>query len=700
MLRIAAASSKRRIDLHQGTTAYLLLKRSLHIVSAPSLSPLSSVADYYHTPRSGQFRQRTRFSTSSISASSTKDDEKDDTSKRLSLSDISALSKNSESDEPITKSKDESYETLQRLYAFSKPEHSLIAWSAATLLVTSSSTLILPTASGHVLDMILSGDPTVSPTLVASGLFGLTAVAGAGVYARTLWLQQAGNALVARLKEQLFGAIVQQEMAYLDRVKTGDFMTRLSQDTTLIQGAVTTQAVAGLRAIVMSTGSTILLFNTSTTLAMVSLATLPPLFLAARQVGQNLREQQREVQTLHSKAGSIAEEALNGIRTVVQFGAESQEAQRYSQAALLAHDKAMETGRTQALFNAAVHVGANGAILGVLGYGGSMVLAGDITAGDLTGFLMYSLLLAGNVSSLSGTYSEVMKAVAGADRIWEVMDRRPAIPSSFDETKTANAAYDHPLPVEFRNIQFAYPTRSEKTILGPDFSLKVTPGEVLALVGGSGSGKSTLASLLTRLYDIDDPELNHNQSAILVDGRDIREWDPRALRQEVVGIVSQEPWLLDGSIANNIRYGRPTATDEEVEEAARLAHVLPFTKLFSKGMDTQVGPRGTQLSGGQKQRVAIARLILKDPPVVILDEATSALDAESEYLVKKAIDSAMKGRTVISIAHRLSTIRGADRIAVLQQGQIAEVGTFEELSTKEDGAFRSLMGRQLISSSQ
>jgi len=532
-----------------------------------------------------------------------------------------------------TDNREQNLDTLQRLATFSKPERSLIGWSAATLFVTSSTTLILPTASGRVLDMVLSGDPTASPMLVAVGLFGLTAVAGAGVYARTLWLQQAGNTLVARLKQHLYGSMLSQEMAYLDGMKTGDLMTRLSQDTTMIQSAVTTQAVSALRAIVMSTGSAIMLFQTSTTLALVSLGTLPPLFLAARRVGQTLREKQREVQTLHSAASTIAEEGLNGISTVVQFGAEGHEWNRYAQAVTKAHDAAILTGKTQALFDGAVHIGANGAILCVLGYGGSMVLAGTITAGDLTGFLMYSLLLAGNISSLSGTYAEVMKAVAAADRVWEVIDRKPLMTSSLDLTKipvttinndqndpaptTSNntALFESPLSIKFQGIQFAYPGRPDKTVLGPNFCLDIEPGEVLALVGGSGSGKSTMASLLTRLYDV-----SNNDGAILINDKDIREWDPVELRQQAIGIVSQNPWLMDGTIEENIRYGRPSAKDDEVQKAAKLANVLSFTRLFSEGLQTRVGPRGKQLSGGQIQRVAIARLILKDPPIVVLDE--------------------------------------------------------------------------------
>lgn len=574
----------------------------------------------------------THFSTKNTTSFSNADTVKDDKEESIvvtSKDEASALDSNNN-----TQNHSQDLSVLGRLVNFAQPEHALIYSSALTLLVTSSVTLILPTASGRVLDMVMSGDPSVSPGLVAAGLFGLTALAGTGVYARTLWLQQAGNTLVARLKQQLYRAILRQEVAYLEQVKTGDFMTRLSQDTTLIQSAVTTQAVAALRAIVMSTGSAIMLFQTSTTLALVSLGTLPPLFLSARYVGQILREKQRLVQTLHSQSSSMAEEALNGIATVKQFGGELQEANRYGKGVEEAHAQAISTGQTQALFDAAVHVGANGAILCVLGYGGSMVMAGTISAGDLTGFLMYSLLLAGNVSSLSGTYAEVIKALAAADRVWEIIDRQPAIPfgsesPSFDNNSDATPQSlfhrQHPMSVEFRNVKFAYPARKEETILGPNFSLHVQPGELLALVGESGSGKSTLASLLTRLYDIDNEDDGEAKGAILIQGKDIRDWDPRELRQRVVGIVSQEPWLMDGTIEENIRYSRPSATDAEVLEAAEHANVMSFARQFPHGLQTKVGPRGTQLSGGQKQRVAIARLILKDPPIIVLDEGTESV---------------------------------------------------------------------------
>ena len=434
----------------------------------------------------------------------------------------------------------------------------------------------------------------------------------------------------------------------------------------------------------------------------------------------------------------------------------------------------VRAGYAQAWFDGTVHTAANAAILGVLGYGGTMVLSGSISAGDLASFLLYSMLVAGNISALSSTYADVMRAVGASGRVFAIIDRKPDMPSIMERTNVMNGSAEEeksnvekresktqadevqPLSIDFSNVTFSYPLRPEMNILGPHFNLQVEEGEVLALVGGSGSGKSTVAALLTRLYDVDNVG-----GAVSVGGMNIAELNPQELR-ESVGIVSQEPVLFATTIMENIRYGRLGATDEEVMVAAEAARVMEFATNFPEGLNTEVGSRGTQLSGGQKQRVAVARVILKDPPIVILDEATSALDAESEHHVQSAIAKIMDGRTVsffhskftffyfflfiffgmlfffflshsltvflssssflfpslflflplplplsppcsfaqvISIAHRLSTIRTADRIAVLKDGVVIEEGTFDNLSSKkEGGAFRDLMQRQLTGS--
>jgi len=628
-----------------------------------------------------------------------------------SSSSTSFLATESSSTASDTTSKNEQREIYLRLASFAEPEYKLIGASAATLGITSSVTLLLPYMSGQVIDMALAasngsgGDEVFHPTTVALGLFGLTALAGAGVYARSLMLAKAGNRIVARMRRQLFASTLEQDASYFDMNSHGDLLSRLTSDTILVQSAVTDDAVSALRATVMSTGSIALLFYSSPSLALVSLSTLPPVFLAARRFGRKLKTRQEEVQELQSVATTLSEQALSGIKTVRQFAAEQHEFERYDRAITKAHDAAVNVGATQALFDGCIHVAANGAVLCVMGYGGTLVLSGEMSPGDLAGFLMYSLLFAGNIGSLSETYAEVTKAVAAAGRVFEVMDHKPSIPASIhtdrekDSTKGGHKnsigdliPTDTPLSVEFRNVSFVYPSRPDAPVLGPGFSLSVQPGEVLALVGGSGSGKSTVSALLTRLYDVSSPE---GVGGVYVDGRDVRTLDASSLRRGV-GVVAQEPLLFSGTIADNIRYGRLDATDEEVREAARVAHVLEFANRLPDGLDTDVGQRGSGLSGGQKQRVAIARTILKDPPIIVFDEATSALDSESEFHLKHAIETVMKGRTVISIAHRLSTIRGADKIAVLKGGTIVEVGPFDDLVKNKNGAFNELMGRQLV----
>mmetsp|Transcript_4747 Transcript_4747/g.9311 ORF Transcript_4747/g.9311 Transcript_4747/m.9311 type:complete len:693 (+) Transcript_4747:206-2284(+) len=602
---------------------------------------------------------------------------------------------------------------LQRLYEIAEPERKLILASAATLAVTSSITLLLPYACGHVLDAAIleasttpgtnaDGSGQFSPVTIALGLFGLTGTAGLGVYARSLMLNMAGNRIVSRIRQRLFSSILSQESAFFDKTKSGDMISRLSNDSWFIKSAMTTEAVAGLRGVVMSVGSTSLLFYTSPKLALVSLLSIPPVFLMARIVGRKLKEKQKTVQSLHGTATDIAEEVFGGIKTVQLFNAERSECDRYDAAIANAHDEEISVGRTKAAFDGVVHVAANGAVLLVMGYGGTLVLANELSAGDLTGFLMYSLLMAGNVSSLSGTYAEMMKSIAAAGRVFDVIDRVPEIPSSLRTASTdeerdaeeensripffAHGKDRESISIRFDGVEFTYPIRPDAPVIGPDFSLDIDAGSVVALVGGSGSGKSTVSLLLARLYNID-------KGNIFLNGRDLMDIEPAIVREQI-GVVSQEPLLFSGSISDNIKFGRPDASDDEIREAARAAHVTHFTDDLPLGLETEVGPRGTQLSGGQKQRVAIARVMLKDPPICVLDEATSALDARSEYHINQALKAMAKGRTVISIAHRLSTIKEADRIAVLKGGEIVETGTFHELIESE-GAFHRLVKQQL-----
>jgi ABC-type multidrug transport system fused ATPase/permease subunit len=598
--------------------------------------------------------------------------------------------------------------SVYKLFHFSKPEWSLIGASTGTLVVTTSITLFLPYASGKLMDITIAGDAAAtSPFLMSGGLFGLICISGIGIYFRRMWLSKAGNRIVARLRQQAFQKMVIQDLPYLEHISTGDFLSRLSADTQIIQSVVTSQSVAGFRSICIIAGSASMLFYTSPMLATMSLCTLPPIFISARHVGSKLQEQQLKVQELQAEATSYAEQALSGIKTVKQFNGEEYESHRYAMSVAHAHRTALDTAHMQAQLEGLTDVASRGAFLGVFVYGGSLVLQGDMTGGDLTGFILYSFLMAANLSLLSGVYADFSRAIAASDRVMEILERTPKTPPP----SSTMHLYDDPLnppsyiwcpppslihegikneptSVRIQNLTFAYPTRSEIPVLH-NLSLVIEPGKVLSLVGGSGSGKSTIASLLTRLYEVP-------RGSIYINDQDLHDFTPEDLRQQI-GIVSQEPTLFKGSITDNIRYGMWSSTQEEVYEAANLAHVLDFANQFPLGMDTMVGAKGAQLSGGQKQRVAIARCLLKNPPFVILDEATSALDAQSEHLVQQALSRIMtSNKTVLSIAHRLSTIRHSDRIAVMKHGKIVEEGTFEELTKKTDGPFWQLMKMQLL----
>jgi ABC-type multidrug transport system fused ATPase/permease subunit len=604
-----------------------------------------------------------------------------------------------------------SRDSIQRLMEFSRSEWKWIGLSASTLGLTSSVTLLLPYASGSVIDYtITNSSDGYSPMVMATGLFALSAVAGGGVYLRNIWLARAGNRIVARLKQQLYSSILRQETAFLDQqTSTGDLISRLTADATLVQSAVTTQAVSALRGVIMSTGSAGMLLYTSPTLAAISCCTLPPVFIMTRQVGRRLAKQQKGIQELLGEATSMAEQSLNHISTVKQFVAQDFESNRYRNSIAAAHAKAVETAHMQAQLEAGAHIAGNAAILGVLGYGGTMVLDGTISAGDLTGFVMYSLILAGNLSGMTVIYSDLIRSSASSNRILEILDRTPKIEPansltlhedinplasieyipSYAHVKKKQSTIVSPASIDIQALNFAYPSRPDVQVMN-NFNLNISPGETVALVGSSGSGKSTVANVLTRLYDTAEDD-----NSIRINGRSIREYDPHELRH-MIGIVSQDPVLFRGTIRDNIRYGEwDNVTDEDILEAARQAHVLEFTDKFPDGLDTMVGP--TQLSGGQRQRIALARVLAKKSPIIILDEATSALDARSEYLVQQALQElfASGGRTIISIAHRLSTIRHSSRIAVVENGSVVQTGTFETLQATE-GPFRALMKTQLI----
>ncbi len=505
------------------------------------------------------------------------------------------------------------------------------------------------------------------------------AVLGVSIARRYMLFSRAGERVVARLRGDLFASLMSQEIAFFDAQKTGELTNRLSADTTVLQNTVSANISMGLRNFAAVAGGMVLLFFTSPQLTLLMLAIVPPVALGAVFYGRKVRKLSKDVQDALAKSSEVAEESLSGIRTVRSFAAEHTELKRYRGAVEGSLALAFHRIRLTATFIGAASFAVGIAGVVVFWYGARMVIAHELTPGTLIIFLMYTVMVASALGALSELWADYNRAAGAAERVFELLERKPMITSG--ESKVLPQLQGR---VSWENVEFAYPTRLDMPVLR-GFDLALKPGEVVALVGPSGAGKSTIASLLYRLYD---PQ----QGRVLLDGVPLTELDQNWLRQQI-GVVAQEPLLFSTTVAENIRYGRPTATDAEVEAAARTANAHTFVTSFPEGYQTLVGERGVQLSGGQKQRVAIARAVLKDPKLLILDEATSALDAESEHLVREALERLMKGRTTLVIAHRLSTVQGADRVIVLDAGRVAQVGTHASLVI-EEGIYKRLVERQ------
>jgi ABC-type multidrug transport system fused ATPase/permease subunit len=557
----------------------------------------------------------------------------------------------------------------------------VLVGATALLLLGSLAALAYPQGIRIIVDGATAGRSVITVRNAALLMGALAVLQGLAVAGRAWLFSLAGERGVKRVREQLFRSLVSQEIAFFDGQRTGDLQSRLSSDTASLQGLLSTQLSMTLRNAVQVVGALALLIYTSPRLTAVMLSVIPAVAFGAVFYGRKIRGLSRQSQDALADAGHVAEESLSAIRTVRAFAAEDAEDRRYGAAVTRAFGLARTRAIAGSIFMGAAYAGIYGAIAVVLGYGGALVAAGDLTAGALTAFLVYTLLIAMGLGTLADLWAEAMRGLGSAERVFELIDRAPAMSLRGGrqlERVAGRLAYE--------DVRFSYPARPDQVVLhGVD--LLVEPGEVVALVGPSGAGKSTLGSLLVRLYD-------PSAGRLTLDGVDLRELDPSWLRAQV-GVVSQEPVLFSTTIAENVRYGRPGATDAEVHDALRNANALAFVQGFPDGLATKVGERGQQLSGGQKQRIAIARAILKDPRLLLLDEATSALDAESEALVQEALSRLMRGRTSIVIAHRLSTVVGADRVVVIDGGRVVEAGRHAVLVGR-GGAYARLVERQVL----
>ncbi len=571
--------------------------------------------------------------------------------------------------------------SLGRLLGLARPETGRLVLGTVFLVVGTLMGLLVPQAFRVILDSAVGkvgGFWTIDRAALALVL--LAAVQAVTTALRFVYFTSAGERVVTRLRNDLFERLLAQEIAFFDERKTGELTSRLAADTTLVQNAVSVNISMGLRFAAQVLGGVGFLVYTSPILTAVMLGVVPPVALGAVAYGRRVRKLSREAQDALARASEVAEETLAGIRTVRAFAAEKAEAGRYAKAVWDAFAVIWRRIVTSSVFMSVSSFAVFAALALVLWYGGRLVSQGDMTPGGLTSFLIYTLMVAFSLGGISELWADLMRASGAAERVFELIDRPPSIPL----TEGARPASVEGR-IELSRVSFAYPSRKDMPVLR-ELDLAIEPGEVVALVGPSGSGKSTIAALLLRLYD-------PSEGTIALDGQDLRVLSPEWLRRNV-GVVSQEPLLFSCSVADNIRYGRTTATDAEVEAAARAANAHEFVSKFPEGYETLVGERGVKLSGGQKQRVAIARAVLKDPRILVLDEATSALDAESEHLVKEALDRLMKGRTTLIIAHRLSTVMGANRVVVIEDGKIVESGDHATLM-QQGGLYRKLVDRQL-----
>lgn len=571
---------------------------------------------------------------------------------------------------------------LRSLFGLLRPYRGRWMLSTVLLLAGAGVNLALPQALRVAIDDALStGDRAALGriTLMALGGFVVLGVlTGLRNYLMT-WL---GSRVVSDLRVRTFRHLLRHPPGYFHERESGALLSRLTSDIGALQHAVGAEFSIALRSAITVLGGVAVLTWTSPKLTSVMLALLPPLVVGAVWLGRRIRKRAREVQDAIADANAGLKEAVVGIDTVQTFNAEPWELGRYGQRI----EDAFDAGISVAVLRAGVF-GASQALIysavaAILWWGGGMVIDGGLTSGALASFLLYTLMVSGALVSLADIWANLQRALGASLRVFELVDEDPAIASPPEGHAPASVRGE----VALDHVRFVYPSRPEVFALD-DVSLTMQPGEVVALVGPSGAGKSTIASLLHRFHD-------PTEGQVLVDGVPLSDWDLDALRR-AIATVQQEPVLFSGTIAENIRYGRPDATEAEVIEAAREACVADFVDRLPEGYDSRVGERGVKLSGGERQRIAIARALLADPRILILDEATSHLDAENEALVQLALSRLLQGRSTLVIAHRLSTVRDADRIVVLQEGRVLEQGTHASLM-EEGSLYPRLVARQRL----
>jgi ABC transporter fused permease/ATP-binding protein len=575
-----------------------------------------------------------------------------------------------------------SFRNLVGLYRFMLPYRGYFISGLFFLFFSSTVVLAFPYFTGKLIDAALGkgGFFLQGINQITLALAAILLIQSVFSFLRIYFFTRVSERSMADIRASLYQKLMDLPLSFYDSRRTGELMSRITADVALLQDTFSITLAEFFRQVcVLVFGLVVLFFNTPR-LTFFMLGIVPVLVLAGLFFGRYIRKLAKQTQDELANANVVVEETLQSVSMVKAFTNQGFEVARYRQALDRVIATALHGAGYRGAFVSFIVLALFGAIVAVLWYGAGLVARGEITIGDLTAFVIYTMFIAGSIGGLGDIYSQLQRAVGASERVREILE----LPG---EPTTTGAAFAARGQIEYRQVQFAYPTRADVPVLR-GLDLEITPGQKVALVGASGAGKSTIAQLLLRFY-----EPSHGQ--IWLDGRPIDQYPLAAYRQNV-GIVPQEILLFGGSIRENIAYGRPGATEAQIMEAAQRANAWEFIRSFPEGLDTRVGERGVKLSGGQRQRIAIARAILKDPAILILDEATSSLDAEAETLVQEALEQLMQGRTTLIIAHRLATVRGVDCIYVLDQGRVAEQGTHEQLLLNDGGLYANLVRLQTL----
>ena len=572
---------------------------------------------------------------------------------------------------------------LRGMWPFLKPHRALAIGWLVFLAMSSGASLLLPLAFRHIIDKGFghSSLTVINQTFMA--LFGVALVLAVATAARYYCITLLSERALASLRKTLYAQVIRLDVSFFERSRVGELLSRLSADTEVVQALIGSGVSVALRSAVMLIGAAVAMVWTAPSLAGLTALVIPAVMLPILVFGRRVQKLSRASQDRLADAAAIANETLNASTAVKAYAREKIESHRYSDAIIRALATARRRIGMRSLLTMAVIVLVFGAITLVLWAGARHVLAGTLDAGVLGQFVLYAIFAAGSVAGLSEVWGDVLRAAGAMERLSELLDERaeivdPAQPLALPRPITGELRFD--------SVSFHYPTRPGTTALH-DFTLDVRPGETVALVGPSGAGKSTVFSLLLRFYD---PQ----SGSISLDGIDLRAVTLDDLRG-AIALVPQETVIFSGSAADNIRFGRDGASDEEVREAARAAEAHDFISALNDDYQAEMGERGVRLSGGQRQRIAIARAILRDAPLLLLDEATSSLDAQSEAAIQQALERLEKGRTTLVIAHRLATVQRADRIVVLDGGRIVAQGTHESLLA-EGGLYAELARLQFV----